>query len=95
MYFIIQVPIIEIPGIGNLSAPTVCAQLKVTSQNDADKLREAKEMIYLKAFYDGIMIVGPHAGKKVQDVKKDIQKELMDAGDAVVYMEPEKQVMSR
>ncbi|CAG7727120.1 unnamed protein product [Allacma fusca] len=89
------VPIIDIPGIGTLSAPSVCTTLKITSQNDAEKLREAKEMIYLKAFYEGIMIVGPHTGKKVQDIKKDIQKQLIDAGDAVVYMEPEKEVMSR
>ena len=78
-----------------MSAPSVCASLKVTSQNDTEKLREAKEMIYLKAFYEGVMVVGPYAGKKVQDIKKDIQRELVDSGEAVIYMEPEKEVISR
>jgi len=40
-------------------------------------------------------LVGPHKGKKVQDVKKVIQKEMILAGQAVIYMEPEKTIISR
>ena len=42
------VPIISIPDFGDLAAVTVVDQLKIQSQNDRDKLAEAKEMVYLK-----------------------------------------------
>ncbi|XP_048511037.1 leucine--tRNA ligase, cytoplasmic isoform X2 [Athalia rosae] len=89
------IPILEIPEFGNLSAVTVYDKLKIQSQNDTEKLLTAKEMVYLKGFYDGILLVGEHAGKKIQDVKKDIQKKLIDAKDAVIYYEPEKTIKSR
>jgi leucyl-tRNA synthetase len=40
------VPIVEIPELGNLSAITVCDQLKIQSQNDREKLAEAKDLVY-------------------------------------------------
>jgi hypothetical protein len=40
------VPIVEIPELGNLSAITVCDQLKIQSQNDREKLNEAKDLVY-------------------------------------------------
>lgn len=48
------VPIIEVPEFGNLSAVTVYEKLKIQSQNDKEKLTQAKEMVYLKGFYDGV-----------------------------------------
>ncbi|KAM4746906.1 leucine--tRNA ligase, cytoplasmic [Rhinophrynus dorsalis] len=89
------VPIIDIPGYGNLSAPMVCDELKIQSQNDREKLTEAKEKVYLKGFYEGVMLVPGYEGQKVQDVKKPIQKKMVESGEAMIYMEPEKQVTSR
>ena len=89
------VEIIEVPGFGKLSAVAACDQLKIQSQNDRDKLAEAKEMVYLKGFYEGIMLVGEFKGKTVQDSKPLLKDRLIQAHDAVVYMEPEKKIVSR
>lgn len=89
------IPIIDVADYGNLSAVKVCADLKIQSQNDREKLAEAKERVYLKGFYDGKMLVPKYAGKKVNEVRKPIQKMLIDQKQAILYMEPEKQVISR
>lgn len=59
------IPIIEVPGFGNCSAEKACTELGIQTANDAVKLAEAKGMVYLKGFTDGILEAGPHAGKKV------------------------------
>ena len=48
------IPIINIPELGNLSAVTACDHMKVTSQNDRQQLEKAKNMTYLKGFYEGV-----------------------------------------
>lgn len=56
---------------------------------------KAKEIAYTKGYYDGVVLVGPYKGKKVQDVKKKIQIELVDCDKAIIYYEPEKTIISR
>lgn len=89
------VPIIDIPEYGNLAAVLICEKLKITSQNDRVKLDEAKKEVYLKGFYDGVMLVGAYKGKKTSDVKKQLQNDLIADNLAFKYVEPEKKVMSR
>jgi leucyl-tRNA synthetase len=42
-----------------------------------------------------VLIVGPYSGKKVQDVKKKIQVELVQSKESRIYYEPEKTIISR
>lgn len=89
------VPVLEIPGYGPTAAPKVCEDLKIQSQNDRQKLDEAKKLTYLKGFTDGVMSVGEYKGQPVKDVKPKIRDDLLKSKAAVVYSEPEKLVMSR
>ncbi|EGR26946.1 leucyl-tRNA synthetase, putative [Ichthyophthirius multifiliis] len=89
------VPIIEIPQMGNLSAILACEEFKVASQNDKEKLKLAKDKCYTKGFYDGKMLVGKYKGKKVQEAKEQVKKDLIISQEAVSYYEPEGKVISR
>ena len=94
------IPIIRIPdfdedGETTASAVHMCEKLGIKSQNDKAKLAEAKHATYLKGFNFGVMMVGAHKGKKVEEAKPLVKKELVDAGWAVLYAEPEGPVMSR
>lgn len=78
-----------------MSAVTMCERLDIKSCKDTEKLKKAKDEVYLKGFYEGVMLVGECTGMKVCDAKPIIRKVLLDKGDALVYFEPESLVMSR
>lgn len=86
------VEIIEIPGYGRSAAVTVCEAKGIQSQNDTQKLAEAKEEVYLKGFYEGVLLVGSQAGKRVCDAKDAVRAEMIANGFAAPYWEPEKLV---
>ena len=89
------IPIMTIAGYGDTAAVAICDELKIKSQNDRDALAKAKETIYLKGFYDGVLIVGDFKGQKVKDAKQKIKDQLVERGEVVIYFEPEKRVVSR
>ena len=89
------IPIIDIPGLGNMAAKSLYESLKIQSHKDADKLKQAKEACYLEGFYKGIMMVGPVAGQRVEEAKPIIKDYMLKEGMAVVYFEPESEVLSR
>lgn len=51
--------------------------------------------MYSKGFYAGIMTAGSQKGEKVEDAKEAVKKELLEAGLAVRYWEPEDEIISR
>ncbi|KAL6329134.1 hypothetical protein AAG906_007680 [Vitis piasezkii] len=83
------IPIIDIPEYGDRSAEKVCNDLKIKSQNEKEKLAEAKRLTYLRGFTEGTMLVGEFAGRKVQEAKPLIRSKLIEIGQAIVYSEPE------
>ena len=62
----------------------VIRKLKIKSMNDKVKLAEAKELTYMKGFYEGVMLVGPHAGHYLQQDIRDIVEYAADRGIRVV-----------
>lgn len=89
------VPIINIPEMGDLAAIVACEKYKVASQNDKENLKNAKDEVYTKGFYDGVMKVGKYAGQKVQEAKNLVKNDLLASGEAAKYWEPEGKVVSR
>lgn len=88
-------PIIDTPSLGNLPAERIVQELGIRSQNDRDLLEQAKEQCYKEDFYQGTMLVGPHAGKPVSQAKAMIRDELMQAGYAITLYCPKSIIMSR
>lgn len=89
------IPIISTPNYGDLCAPKVCEQMKIQSPKDADLLAKAKEAVYKEGFYSGTMLIGEYKGEKVEKAKPLVRRDMIDAGLAFIYNEPEDLIMSR
>lgn len=88
-------PIIETPSYGDLCAPFLVKKLKIASPKDTKQLEEAKELAYKEGFYQGIMKVGQYKGEKVEVAKPKVRADMIAAGQAFAYSEPERKVVSR
>jgi leucyl-tRNA synthetase len=82
------VPIIDIPGWGDLAAPRIAEQLSLASQSDP-RLEQATQTIYKEGFHTGVMNnnCGKYAGMKVSEAKDAVKKELIESGEADVIYE--------
>ncbi|KAI0151884.1 leucyl-tRNA synthetase, cytoplasmic [Hypoxylon sp. NC0597] len=88
------IPIIRTPT-SDLLALELVKKLKIASPKDAKQLKEAKELAYKEGFYQGHMLVGDFKGEKVADAKPKVRAQLIEAGLAFEYAEPENRVVSR
>ncbi|PSR80064.1 hypothetical protein BD289DRAFT_77163 [Coniella lustricola] len=88
-------PIISTPTYGDICAKTLVEQLKIASPKDTKPLAEAKELAYKEGFYQGTILVGKYKGEKVETAKPKVRADLIAAGEAFPYAEPEGQVVSR
>lgn len=89
------IPLIEVPGMGNICAQHAVEELKIQSHKDAAKLEQAKEKCYNEGFYKGVMLMGIGEGQKVETAKPLVKQQMIDEGTAVPYYEPEKEVTAR
>jgi len=89
------VPVLETPDLGPLSAKFMCEKLKVQSQKDVEKLKEAHDACYMSGFYKGVMTAGPFVGMSVQEAKVATRKKMVAEGQALTYLEPEGLVTPR
>lgn len=89
------VPIIKTAKYETLAAVKAFEAFKIQSMNEHEKLKAAKEDVYLDGFYTGVMTVGEFAGKKVADAKPLIKAKLIAANEGDVYYEPESKCVSR
>ena len=89
------VSIIDIPDYSDLAAVKAYQDFKITSMNDKAKLLEAKNEVYTKGFYKGVMKVGEFKGEKVETAKRLTKEMMIKNNQAAVYYEPENLVISR
>jgi leucyl-tRNA synthetase len=88
-------PIIDTPTYGNLTAKKLVEDMKIQSPKDAAKLADAKDKAYKEGFYKGKMAYGEFKGKPVEEAKNLVRRQLIAAGDAFAYAEPDGKVISR
>ncbi|MFH1237743.1 MAG: leucine--tRNA ligase [Candidatus Aenigmatarchaeota archaeon] len=82
------IPIINIPGWGDMAALKIAEQMNLTSQHDP-RLDEATQVIYKEGFHTGTMNhnCGKYSGMKVTEAKEKVKKELLESGQADVIYE--------
>ena len=89
------IPIINIPDYGNLSALEVVKKYEIKNPKDKEKLTKAKDEVYTKGFYSGVMEIGDYKGLKVIDAKIKVKQDMINDNSAVCYYEPESLVKNR
>ncbi len=90
------IPIINIPGWGNLSAVKISEEMGLKDQKDP-KLEEATQIVYREGFHKGVMNenCGKYEGMKVSEAKERVKEELIRKGEADVFYETSREAYCR
>lgn len=88
-------PVISTPSFGDITAKHLVEKMKINSPKDVKQLAEAKDLAYKEGYYKGTMAYGDFKGSSVIDAKPKVKQQLIDAGDAFEYAEPDGYVLSR
>jgi len=90
------VPIIEVPGWGDLSALKISEKMKLKDQKDP-RLEEATQTIYREGFHKGVMKknCGKYSGMKVSEAKDRVKEDLIRKGEADVMYETSREAYCR
>ena len=91
------IPLIKAKGWGTHPAKEICEQRNITSQQEFEKLEEAKKEIYKAEHHTGIMleISGKYNGKSVEQAKELVKAELIQLGKADVFHDLSEEVVCR
>ncbi|MEM4260173.1 MAG: leucine--tRNA ligase [Candidatus Woesearchaeota archaeon] len=89
------IPIIESKDIGNIPAQRICEELQIKNQMERKKLEKAKQIIYKKGFYEGVILVGKYKGEKVEVAKDKVKNDLINEGKAEIFYELSGKVVCR
>jgi leucyl-tRNA synthetase len=91
------IPIIRTGELGELPAVKICDQYGVKNQLDREKLEKAKEEIYKRGFYIGVMggNCAEYEGYSVTDARREIKDTLIQTGGGAVFYEPSGEVVCR
>ncbi|NIO23115.1 MAG: leucine--tRNA ligase [Candidatus Aenigmarchaeota archaeon] len=90
------VPIINVPGWGDLSALKISEKMKLKGQKDP-RLEEATQTIYREGFHKGVMNrnCGRYAGMKVTVAKDRVKEDLLKKSEADVMYETSREAYCR
>ena len=82
------IPVIQVPGYGDIPARQVCESMEITGQTDP-RLEEATTEVYNKEFYGGTLldICGPFAGRTVSECKDDVRDWLRKSHGSTHFLE--------
>jgi len=91
------ISIIKSKGYGKFPAIEICEKLNIKSQDDIEKLEEAKKEIYKVGYHTGVMLenCGSYAGLKVEVAKDKIKEDLISENKAGIFYDLSEEVLCR